>query len=262
MPNLGDVAYASAIHGSRSKKRLIWAACEDCGAERWVNLVGGKPQHVRCQGCVRPVRSSGEKRTADIARRRNPCSSCGRPMWWNSGSSRKRGLGTCRECRKGQPAPYGKRGMRDRTLAARRRTCENCGDEFVAASKKGRFCSNKCANSARNAARRLPEAERKAAQRERYAAKCRRRRALKRGAKAEPYTLSEIAERDRYRCGECRKRVAMKRPYPHPSSPSIDHVVPITQGGDDTKANIRLTHLRCNISRGNRGGREQLGLIG
>lgn len=42
----------------------------------------------------------------------------------------------------------------------------------------------------------------------------------------------------------------------------MDHVIPLTKGGNHELANVRLAHLRCNVSKGNRGGNEQLLLIG
>jgi 5-methylcytosine-specific restriction endonuclease McrA len=73
--------------------------------------------------------------------------------------------------------------------------------------------------------------------------------------------LAEVAARDRYRCGFCRKRVAMKQVVPHPRAPTIDHVVPLADGGDDTRANVRLAHFLCNV-RAQTGGDKQLALCG
>lgn len=85
-----------------------------------------------------------------------------------------------------------------------------------------------------------------------YRDHCRRRRALKRGALSEPYTTEEIAERDGFICGLCSEPVVMSTPYPDPWSPSIDHIRPLSRGGDDTKANVQLAHRFCNTSKGNR----------
>jgi 5-methylcytosine-specific restriction endonuclease McrA len=74
-------------------------------------------------------------------------------------------------------------------------------------------------------------------------------------------TDEEILERDRWRCF-CGKRIGKSFKYPHPRSRSIDHVVPLSEGGDDTAANKRAAHLGCNITRSNRGGGEQLAMIG
>lgn len=75
-------------------------------------------------------------------------------------------------------------------------------------------------------------------------------------------TDAGILERDRWRCGICGKRIGKSFKYPHPRSKSIDHVVPLSQGGDDTAANKRAAHLSCNQGRMNRGGNEQLAMIG
>jgi 5-methylcytosine-specific restriction endonuclease McrA len=91
--------------------------------------------------------------------------------------------------------------------------------------------------------------------------KNRRRRAAKRGGVSEPYTLAEIAVRDGMRCGLCGGRVPMGKKVPHPLAPTIDHVLPVSEGGDDTRANIQLAHFRCNSVKGARGC-QQLALIG
>lgn len=75
--------------------------------------------------------------------------------------------------------------------------------------------------------------------------------------------LAAIAKRDGYRCGICGGRVDMKLKHPDPGFASLDHVVPIADGGDDLDpANLQLAHLRCNLAKRNRGGEEQLRLIG
>jgi 5-methylcytosine-specific restriction endonuclease McrA len=39
---------------------------------------------------------------------------------------------------------------------------------------------------------------------------------------------------------------------PEPLAPTIDHIVPVSKGGDDTRANVQLAHFRCNSVKGNR----------
>lgn len=143
------------------------------------------------------------------------------------------------------------------------KTCAyaDCGKRFVARTAAQRTCCRSCGQKVRNGV--ASEEQRKAAERERYQRKCRRRRVLQQGGKAEPYTLAEIAKRDGYRCGVCRRKVNMRLVDGRlPMAPTIDHVVPVSKGGDDTKANVRLVHRRCNSSRGARGGGEQLRLVG
>lgn len=112
-------------------------------------------------------------------------------------------------------------------------------------------------NRQRKRRERSSEAGRQGKQREN-----RRRKAARRGVSHEPYTLAEIAKRDRRYCGLCHHRVAMTKAVPHPKAPTIDHIVPLADGGDDIKANVRLAHFLCNSRRGARGGTEQLWLIG
>jgi 5-methylcytosine-specific restriction endonuclease McrA len=90
-----------------------------------------------------------------------------------------------------------------------------------------------------------------------------RRRARKSNAPTvEKFTRTEVFERDAWRCGICRRKVDSKLAYPHPLSPSLDHIVPLSKGGEHTKANTRLAHLRCNVIRRDQGAPEQLALVG
>lgn len=140
--------------------------------------------------------------------------------------------------------------------------CEACGHEYPKYSKSQRWCSLACGNKGKsNAGPRFTPEEAKERIRLSSQAKCRRRRAAKRGGVSEPYTLTEIAARDRVRCGLCGGRVAMKQKVPHPKAPTIDHIIPVFEGGDDTRANVQLAHFRCNSSKGARGS-QQLALIG
>ena len=71
-----------------------------------------------------------------------------------------------------------------------------------------------------------------------------------------------IAKRDKYKCHICRKRVNMNLEHNDKYSPTMDHLIPISLGGDHSYANIRLAHRTCNSSKGNRAVNEQLLLFG
>ncbi len=144
------------------------------------------------------------------------------------------------ECRRAQLVASWARDKRRRP-AALVGLCE-CGAEIPRVRRK----CDVCVQAVRAAARRRGK---------------QRRKALKLGVPTEPYTLAEIAARDRNQCGLCRKRVAMTKAVPHPKAPTIDHVVPLADGGDDTRANVQLAHFICN-SRKCTGGSQQLALIG
>lgn len=73
-----------------------------------------------------------------------------------------------------------------------------------------------------------------------------KRRALQFGAFVEHVTVAVLAERDRNRCGICGKLVAV-------NDRSIDHILPLSRGGQHSYANTRLAHTLCNVKRNNRG---------
>lgn len=89
-----------------------------------------------------------------------------------------------------------------------------------------------------------------------------RRRARRSGQQVEQFKDVEIYERDRWICGICHRRVKRTATFPDPRSPSIDHVIPLSEHGEHLRTNVRCAHLGCNIARGNRGGGEQLRLVG
>ena len=78
-----------------------------------------------------------------------------------------------------------------------------------------------------------------------------------------PITAAELVFRDGFDlscklCGEC---VLFNRSRPHPLSPSVDHIIPISRGGENTIENVQLAHLRCNKVKGNRIEREDAQMI-
>jgi 5-methylcytosine-specific restriction endonuclease McrA len=77
--------------------------------------------------------------------------------------------------------------------------------------------------------------------------------------------VAYLADRDGKRCAICRKTINItlsSGPRGNPLGASIDHVIPRSRGGSDDLANLRLAHWKCNNQRGNRGGDEQLRLVG
>ena len=81
-----------------------------------------------------------------------------------------------------------------------------------------------------------------------------RRRARMKRVPSEYFSREEIYGRDGGRCHICKKKVAK-------GEASIDHLVPISAGGPNTKDNVALAHTICNIRRGAYG-TAQLRLVG
>jgi 5-methylcytosine-specific restriction endonuclease McrA len=78
-----------------------------------------------------------------------------------------------------------------------------------------------------------------------------RRRAWKLGNGApEKFTRTEIGERDGWICGICGEPVDRTLRFPDKMSPSLDHVIPLSLGGEHSPANSRIAHWICNVRRG------------
>ena len=152
-----------------------------------------------------------------------------------------------------------------------------CGQVFVPKRATGgrwtTFCSFQCAMVSRRNDPALGTTVVRDGKRYRTTDANRRKKTARRmgaGRGQEPYTLAEIAERDGFRCRAevClrgRRVVVMSGGNGSARNkwgPTPDHILPLTLGGDDTRANVRLAHWACNVARGNRVLSAQLLLIG
>lgn len=195
-------------------------------------------------------RLSGDQRyMADLERRSvngyrpradHPCSECGRPCWKADEHRRNpEHQVVCLECRR----------------AANRLFCPQCDVPFVTKCR-ATFCSLRCSSLYRWAHTDRPPRKKKFG--------TRRERAIRFGLPWEVYDALEIFERDRWRCQLCRKKVDREKRWPDPSAPTIDHVIPLSVPGStgDVRSNVWCACWRCNHLKSNRGGGEQLALLG
>jgi 5-methylcytosine-specific restriction endonuclease McrA len=72
----------------------------------------------------------------------------------------------------------------------------------------------------------------------------------------------KIFERDRWVCQLCSKKIKRDVVAPHLLAPTIDHIVPLARGGTHEPANAQAAHFICNTRKSDRGGHEQLPMIG
>lgn len=47
-------------------------------------------------------------------------------------------------------------------------------------------------------------------------------------------------------CGICGQPIDKSLRYPHPMSPTVDHIIPCAKGGSDELDNLQLAHRKCN----------------
>ena len=112
------------------------------------------------------------------------------------------------------------------------RRCIVCGNSFRWRYVE-RICSDEC-------------------KKEKVRAHSQQRRAKLLGSVVEDFTSKEIFERDNYICHLCGKRVRKKYKFPDTRCPTIDHIIPISRGGNHTKSNVKCAHHGCNIRKCNR----------
>lgn len=89
---------------------------------------------------------------------------------------------------------------------------------------------------------------------EKHAAHERQRRARKRNAPSEPYTITDVLERYGTNCHICGLKInlkAQRRPGRKgwEKGLHIDHLLEISKGGADTLDNVRPSHGLCNLQR-------------
>lgn len=118
--------------------------------------------------------------------------------------------------------------------------CRRCSMWFVFDQPANAYCSERCSRAdARD-----------------------RRRARKKDAYVEHVYRQRVFERDKWTCQLCKLKVNRRAVVPHPQAPVIDHVIPLASGGTHEPANVQCAHFICNSIKGDRGGGEQLALVG
>ena len=93
----------------------------------------------------------------------------------------------------------------------------------------------------RQAAYRLTPAGRAAGLSSRYMTRC-----VDPALHLESFDPHEVFERDGWTCQKCGIAIDRSLEWPDPLSATIDHVVPVSAGGEHSRANARCLCLRCN----------------
>ena len=159
------------------------------------------------------------------------------------------------------------------------RFCASCGKGFAPSRPTARYCSPKCGWKHRAAGGASPQPVREWAcpdcgvsvQTTGHTKRCaecrtkwnravnRRKANQRRGAWIGiVFTLDQIGDRDGWRCHICRRKVNRELPGTHNRGPTIDHLIPISDGGQDQPTNVALAHRACNVQRSNRGAAQLL----
>ena len=153
--------------------------------------------------------------------------------------------------------------------------CSNCDGELAVRSARARYCNAPACQSARKAAAREAgprcssmgcdsdviakglcgshySREWRAANVDRSRDNRRARKARVRDAYVEPVLASEVMHRDRWVCGLCGGDIPPGAEWPDRLSASVDHIIPLSRGGEHSIANVQASHLGCNSRKGDR----------
>ena len=157
---------------------------------------------------------------------------------------------TCRACRAvrraaGLPPPDS---LKLRNAEKKKRACPVCSTLFLPIEGSrglSRTCSKSCGQRYR--LNRSPELSAQLL-RERNRRKNQRRRGRK--VLTDGVTDAVIFERDEWACLLCSLPLDREAHYLDRNAPTIDHIVPLSLGGDDTAANKQAAHRGCNSAKG------------
>jgi 5-methylcytosine-specific restriction endonuclease McrA len=117
--------------------------------------------------------------------------------------------------------------------------CVVCGREFhpIYASKDRTFCSSECMNKDHQQRKRILKRIRRARIRDRY---------------IEYVDIDKLLETQNNICPLCGKIIGRDTSYPNIYSPSIDHILPLSRGGQHSYYNCQAVHFTCNSRKGAR----------
>jgi hypothetical protein len=276
------------IVGSYPNRLYCSARCRNRQKERRDHGTIGRYSGIECEQC-RGV-FDAEVRPGRPPRRCPGCSASCSIRYWSCQDCGLLGVAPASDHRRVRCSACARHARNGTRLKTRRVRCKGCAREFVhrASGRAKRFCSPDCLAACRNLewprptessvpwasclfCRRWFSARRgrftcpqRACVRRRERSKrvvldAKRRLSVRAG---EDFSRQEIFERDRWRCGLCGKRVREDLDWPKHGAPSIDHVIPLSRGGEHTRQNVQLAHLGCNWSKNGRvaGQGEQLAL--
>ena len=293
MPNLSKKAYA------RRKLILRWrrflGLCVMCGAEACGNSLCDRcrarsttKQRERresfkinnlCRGCGKVEVKAGQyycELCSAMMRARRKKRICNTDGCYNEALFKNQ---YCQEC-------YDKKEAEKQSCRLHFLKCKNCDKPFISSNKGKKYCSETCYRDyylrspiKRNCVVCGKEYDfifddgfnvvcskecQKELNRESHRNSKHIRRIRKATAFVEHVSTVKLFKRDRKRCQLCGKKLNLKRPVPHPLAATIDHIIPLSKGGEHSYRNTQLACFKCNCAKSNNqaAGGEQLRMFG
>ncbi|QWY84598.1 HNH endonuclease [Microbacterium phage Footloose] len=113
--------------------------------------------------------------------------------------------------------------------------CVECGERYSPRRRTDIICSRACAETRRRRFQRIESPV--------Y-------RALRAEATVEVVDPAIVFERDDWICQLCHEDIPRSAVWPDPLSATMDHIKPLSRGGEHSYANCQASHFTCNASKG------------
>lgn len=206
-----------------------------------------------CGRCENEFWKRGQMRFCSACRRSdNVCTSCGTPdsEFYAPNYGRCKRC-ACEESRQGQSL-RAERGQIKPSLDE----CSDCGEACTKRAARCRACSDKRRRKYVN----LPELDREGLKPSRV--RSAKRRALIAERTVGVVSREAVLERDKFRCHMCGVRCDPTVGHMDGLYPTLDHLVPLSCGGEHSMANLACACRACNTRKGFWGAGDQLALFG
>ena len=125
----------------------------------------------------------------------------------------------------------------EQRIETRHRSCSDCGVDYcdwpLSRMGQGSLRCQPCQEQSDRLSRKASKAKRKA---------------VEKGAKGYAFDVFDVFERDGWRCQlcDCSSPKRLRGTY-HPSAPELDHIKPLSKGGEHTMENTQLLCRTCNM---------------
>jgi hypothetical protein len=127
--------------------------------------------------------------------------------------------------------------------------CIICESLFASKLKQGKTCKDQ---NCKDELVRINGREQYRKNPDRFKVAAHRRRSLLLSAFVEDVSLDYIGNRDKWICHLCNEKIDKNLSGRNPLMPSLDHILPLSKGGEHSNKNVRISHLRCNLKKNNK----------
>lgn len=207
-------------------QRIEQLHCRECGEKVHYKGIGTIP--IFCgDKCKQKFHNNKNRRARPNVRTQETkqCEFCGKSF-----IAYKRGRRYCPDSWCAQKAYKHRKKTGNQLPKSFNVTCHGCGTEFVAKHIEAKWCNHKCAN--------------------RYWSNMRARGARVRQTGL--YADRDVFIRDNWTCHLCGEAIDADLPRTDLMGATIDHVVPLSRGGDDSLENVKAAHFSCNVRKGSK----------